>query len=175
MKQSLEPGLVKGLWADETTKCFKQFYAAVVRMSIGRPFGLNVVLIAASASMCHVCHVGGYSEDTHQLESHTYQKVGAKREREGGGSPCLCLISVHGTRCSEQEHRNVFLHTISKACFKKKKSNHYAEGQESKVKPHSPHSGRCGSALRCDHHTSTGPDFLFLIYSHVIKMALEGL
>lgn len=129
MKQNLEPGLVKGLWPDENMKRFKQYYTAVVRMSIGRSFGLNVVPIAASASMCHVCHVGGYSEDIYQLELRTSQKVGGKRERVGGGSPCSCIISMHKIRSSEQVHRNVSLHTRSKACFQKKKLKHYTEDQ----------------------------------------------
>lgn len=134
MQQNLGPGLVKGLWPNENMKGYKRYSTAVVCMSIGRPFGLHVVLIAASASMCHVCHVGGCSEDMHQLELHTYQEVEGKRECEGGGSPCSCILSVHRTRSFEQVHRNVSLHTRSKAFFpkKKKKSKHYMEGQGSK-------------------------------------------
>ena len=101
---------MKCLWPDENLKGFKRNSTAVVCMSIGRPFGLHVVLIAASASMCHVCHVGSYSEDMHQLELHTYQKVGGKREREGGDSPCCCIISVHGTRFKNKHTKCVFTH-----------------------------------------------------------------
>lgn len=165
---------MKGLWPDENMKGFKQYSTAVVRMSIGRPFGLHVVLIAASASMCYVCHVGGYSEDMHQLELHTYQKVEGKREREGGGSPCSCITSVHGTRSSEQG-TEICLYIQEVKAFFQKKSKHYMEGQGSKVKPPSPHPGMCRGALRCDHHTSTGSGFLFMIYNHITEMALEEL
>lgn len=165
---------MKGLWPNENMKGYKRYSTAVVCMSIGRPFGLHVVLIAASASMCHVCHVGGYSEDMHQLELHTYQEVEGKRECEGGGSPCWCIISVHGTR-SKNKHTEMCLYTQEvKHFFKKKKSKHYMEDQGGKVKPPSSHSGMCRGALRCDHHTSTGSGFLFLIYSHITEMALEG-